>query len=211
MVKPVDHCWLLDLDRTLSDVDVVMEAVKHICEIIGLDYDLISEQKRVAEGHGHSFSAVTTIRSLWPGKVDEFFDRFKKIDHINSIYPDAKEFISKLKAQNSPRLVITYGDIIWQEAKLHLLGLWKEPFIICDIPEKSVLLKQYLKGGFFSLPTSSGIITAKKVTLVDDKLIAFSNMPVGSKGIYLNRSGRVSKLKVDVREIKSFRELIDEV
>lgn len=211
MNKIVDHCWLLDLDRTLSEVEIVMDAVEHICNKMGLDYEKIAEQKFVAESHGHSFSAITTIRSLWPERVREFFDGFKKIKHINSIYPDGREFIDRLKSLSSPFVVITYGDPMWQEAKLHLLGLWKEPFILCDIPEKSLLLRQYLKGGVFYLPTSSSIIQTKRVTLVDDKLEAFINMPLGSKGIFINRSGKISAVESGIREIKSFQEIINEI
>lgn len=208
MVSTVEHCWLLDLDRTLSNVDIVMEAVEHVCLDIGLDYNKVAKQQLVAESKGHSFSAVTSIRSLWPDRVEEFFDRFKKINHINSIYPDAEKFIQLLKKTQSKFLVITYGDTIWQEAKLHLVGLWEEPFIICDIPEKSVLLSQYLTNGVYMLPTSSGLICSQKVTLVDDKLVAFNGMPPRSKGIYINRTNKDIHPTDNTREINSFTELL---
>ncbi len=211
MADIVDHCWLLDLDRTLSSVDIVMEAVEHLCELMSLDYEKISEQKTSAESNGHSFSAVTTIRSLWPERVDEFFDKFKKIDHLNSIYPDAKQFIVKLKEENLPFIVITYGDPVWQEAKLHLLGLWAEPFIICDMPEKSVLLRQYQNNGVFEMHTSSGIICASKITLVDDKPVAFINMPRNSAGICINRANKDLDLDEGIREISSFADLMNDI
>ena len=211
MADIVEHCWLLDLDRTLSSVEVVMGVVEHVCKEMGLDYDKISEQKKVAESHGHSFSAVTTIRSLWPERVVEFFGKFKKIEHINSIYPDAKQFISKLKEQKTPFLVITYGDTVWQEAKLHLLGLWSEPFIICDIPEKSVLLRQYKKDEIFELHTESLVIAAKTVTLVDDKLEAFVEMPEGARSIFMNRSRKESVVPEGILEVNSFAEILGEI
>lgn len=211
MADIVGHCWLLDLDRTLSDVEIVMDAVEHVCKSMGLDYGKISEQKITAESHGHSFSAVTSIRSLWPDRVEEFFDKFKNIDHIDSIYPDAREFMAQLKKRNLLFLVITYGDPVWQEAKLHLLGLWAEPFIICDMPEKSVLLRQYLNNGQYELPTSSGVIKAREVTLVDDKLRAFINMPKGARSVYMNRTGKDEAVPTSILEVSSFTELMGEI
>lgn len=207
----VKHCWLLDLDRTLSSVEVVMDAVEHVCEAMGLDYGLIAEQKRVTEAHGHSFSAPTVFRSLWPEKLEEFTDRIRIIDHLDCIYPDAKKFLNKLKTENTAHVIITYGDPLWQETKLHFGGVESIPYIICDIPEKSVLLKQYLRDGVFELHTQAGIVRTKSVTLVDDKLEAFEEMPQGSSAVYINRSGKDVSVPPHVREVTSFLDLMEEI
>lgn len=211
MDNVVEHCWLLDLDRTLSSVEVVMEAVEHVCEAMGLDYSLIAEQKKVTEAHGHSFSAPTVFRSLWPEKLDEFTDRLRKIDHLECIYPDAKQFLDNLKTEDIPHIIITYGDPQWQEVKLHFGGVERTPYIICDIPEKSVLLKQYLHDGVFELHTQVGIIRTKSVTLVDDKLVAFDEMPQGSTAVFINRAGKDVVVPSHVTEVTSFADLMEDI
>jgi len=211
MDEIIDHCWLLDLDRTLSSVEVVMEAVQHVCDQMGLDYNLIEEQKKVTEAHGHSFSAPAVFRSLWPEQLDNFCDQLKVIDHLDCIYPDATIFLQQLSVRKIPHAIITYGDALWQETKLHFGGLEQIPYIVCDIPEKYLLLNQYKHDGLFEIHTQSRVIRTKSVTLVDDKLEAFLHMPEGARSIYMNRSEKNTEVPRGIREVKSFTELLGEI
>lgn len=207
MKNNVAHCWLLDLDRTISSVEIVMEAVEHVCKMLDLDYSKIDTQLKLAELHGNSFSVPIVVMSLWPEKYDEFCEQLQKVDHLDSVFPDAKEFIRQLTDEGHQLVIITYGDPRWQLLKLHFGQLEDIPHIICDIPDKSVLLQQYKVGEVFELHTSAGVITAKKVTLVDDKPAAFVPPCEGVSGILIERRGRNVQVPAGVQQVVSFNEL----
>ena len=201
------HCWLLDLDRTISSVEVVMEAVEHVCQNLGLDYSKIDTQLKLAELHGSSFSVPTVVMSLWPESYDDFCEQLRKVEHLDCVYPDARAFISRLKEEAHRLVIITYGDPRWQLLKLHFGQLEDIPHIICDIPEKTVLLRQYKVGGVFEMHTSGGVIRADNVTLVDDKPLAFEPACEGVSGILIERRGRTVNCPQGVKIITSFNEL----
>lgn len=212
MSDVVEHCWLLDLDRTLLSVDSMMEAVEHLCIIMNLDYAMIAEEQRLIESSGRSFTVTDTIRSLCPERIDEFCKKLKQVDDIDCIYPDAREFVDKLKARSIPFSIITYSsDPLWQKAKLEFSGFGSDPYIICNIQEKSVLLENYLQDEIYELTTSSGLIRAKTVTLVDDKLAAFTQMPDGASSIYMNRSHKDSIVPTGIVEVSSFADILGEI
>jgi hypothetical protein len=212
MSDEVEHCWLLDLDRTLSSVDIVMEAVEYLCKEMNLDFSKVEEEQKLVESRGDSFTISDTIRLLWPECIDEFCEKFRHMNHIDSIYPDARDFLSLLRSKSLKFCIITFSsDSVWQESKISANGLSFDPYIICDIPEKSVLLRQYFSDGKYEIATSSGIIKAKKVTLVDDKLRAFTNMPKGARSIFMNRSRKEVVVPNSILEVSSFSELMGEI
>lgn len=208
MITRVKHCWLLDFDRTISSVDIVMEAVEHVCDKLGLDYQKVRTQKELTEAGGHSFSVPTVVMSLWPEQYDAFCAELKVVEHLNSIYPDATEFMQILNKTNQTFVIITYGDPDWQLLKMHFAGLDSVPHIICDIPEKNVLLEQLRTDNGFELHTSEGIITTATITLVDDKPAAFETPCNGVSGILIERRDRHVLVPPNVQLITSFNELI---
>ncbi|MBP9738283.1 hypothetical protein KBD20_01200 [Candidatus Saccharibacteria bacterium] len=205
------HCWVLDLDRTLSSVEIVMEAIQNVCTEMKLDYTKIAEQKDLTELHGHSFSLLTTVGSLWPEVLDEFCTKFKQNDHLECIYPDARSFLAEAKKLDIPCVIITYGDPLWQSIKMELGGVIQIPHIVCDIPEKSVLLAQYRRGSQFELHTSSGIVRTETITMVDDKPVAFEAIPPGVSGILITRSDSIPTVPSAIRNINTFDEIIGEL
>lgn len=207
MRSKVEHCWLIDFDRTISSVEIVMNAVEHVCEKLDLDYDKVKQQQGIAETHGRSFSVLTVVMSLWPEKYDEFCCELKSVNHLDSVYPDALIFIDALKASKQEFVIITYGDPEWQLLKIHFAKLDVIPHIICDIAEKTLLIEQFRNGSIFEVQTSRGVIATETITLVDDKPAAFTNSCKGVSGILIERRGQPVTLPAGVRLIHSFKEL----
>jgi hypothetical protein len=83
--------------------------------------------------------------------------------------------------------ILTYGDAVDQEMKLRLIGLAHVPRLVIDSPDKSALLRQWQnRDGTFTLPAAFGGTTVDTLTLEDDKLRTFFDMPEGVIGIWVN-------------------------
>lgn len=204
------HCWLLDLDRTISSVDTVMVAVEYVCNKLDINYDNIKQQQQITESRGESFFVLSAIKKMAPNKFKQFCSKFGAIDHIDSLYSDARRFIDRLVIGNKRFIVITYGDTEWQYLKIKLAGLDTTPYIICDTPKKCDLIESYRSKTGFNIKTNTDYIECTNVTLVDDKLEAFDDIGKNVKGYLIDRKGIILNDLKNAKVIHSFDEILDE-
>ena len=207
----LNHCWLLDLDRTLASVEESMTVVESVCVRLDLDYTKIVKAKKLAENEGISFVVTDVVKLHWPEQYHNFCSSMQAIQHPGAVYTDAQKFIAKLDEKKLPFVIITYGDPVWQTMKLELGGLIGRAHTICDIPEKSELLASWHIGDGFKIPTSQGIFNAESVTLVDDKAVAFLGLPNKVTGICLDRFNKYTQSELTVRRVSSFDDVTEEL
>lgn len=111
--------------------------------------------------------------------------------------PGAKErltFADTITDARPSAGILTYGDEIDQRMKLEIAGLADVPMMLSPTPNKSEVLRLWQQSdSAFQLPLEFGgqIVTA--ITLEDDKLRAFDNMPANVIGIWVNETSTVVK------------------
>ncbi len=95
------------------------------------------------------------------------------------LLPGATERIAFGKSQPGWSVgILTYGAKRDQMIKLKLAGLQMERHLITDTPIKGEILASWkLPDGKFQLPIEFGGHVVDKLTLDDDKIIAFSGLP----------------------------------
>ncbi len=95
--------------------------------------------------------------------------------------------------------ILTYGDKIDQILKMRIVGLEDAPIYITNTPNKSEVLHTWKNPkGAFQLPLSYGGQVVDMLTLEDDKLRAFYNLPSGVTGLWVATPGKAGHSEADV-------------
>ena len=104
--------------------------------------------------------------------------------------PGAKERIALADSLTTVRPswgILTYGDGIDQMMKIKLVGLDSAPVLITTTPNKAEVMATWQQAnGTFLLPEEFGGTAVDTLTLEDDKLRAFQNLPENVHGIWVN-------------------------
>lgn len=204
--------YVIDLDRTLTDISAVMEAVEVACQKIGVNYAEIEKAKTISEKTGGSFSPLHAIASTGSGNEDKFIQSFIESSNPERlIFQDGKKFVQSLKDSGRTYFILTYAkDSLWQEIKMKAADLSNEPHIITPSPEKGKLIQQWAERDGSYAPPVEGIGKARKLVLIDDKLSAFSDLPGDCQGFWLNRTDievPENDLASNISMIKSFEDI----
>lgn len=189
--------WLLDLDRTLFNLDVLVQLLYDILDDSGVmpSHELRQKQAQV-EDSGGSFSPVTVImeyggETLWQVVQQRLIER---TDHSQLRLPGATELLHLLDTRQHNYAVMTYGVPVWQRLKLQLSGFDSVPYMVIDTPRKGKLIDSWRDADdYFTLPealgNTDGAIRAASLVLVDDKRLAFDGLPAQVCGFWV-QTGR---------------------
>lgn len=128
------------------------------------------------------------------------------------LLPGAKERLAIANAITDARPsigILTYGDEIDQRMKLEIAGLADIPVVLSPTPNKSEVLRLWQRpDGVFQLPLEFGAQTVTNITLEDDKLRAFDDMPPGVTGIWINTAS-TAKPSGSLKRVSSLFESIN--
>lgn len=205
--------YIIDLDRTLIDIERVMEVTEKVCLEHGIDFKKILADHRELAKSGTAYSPFKYISSYKGVDIDLFKKRFIELSKIdNLLFTDSREFLDRLKEKKMDYLILTYGaDRSWQELKLQAAGLFDTPYVIVEDRYKSRFIKNWNKGKDFISPGVKGLGSYSKSILVDDRPIAFIDKPDNCQGYLLTRAGSPQMtsagLPTDLQVIKSLVEI----
>lgn len=208
--------YVLDLDRTLLDVDKAMLIAEEACHKLGIDFSKIKEDQKRSFARAVPYSPIATIEVMGGNLLERFKQEFLNFANpAELVFPDAGRYIQKLEQTGQDFMILTYArDVRWQELKMQGAGLDRIPHIIIFQPLKSHDIAEWRdKDGLFKVPLDT-IRPAKRIILVDDRLRVFDGMPKDCKGYYLKRSDWQDDLahtRADITQIASFDELIDKL
>lgn len=184
------YVWV-DLDRTLVDPSLAMKRFYNAALSSGVDNGKISqiEQIRtVAEAQGISFDPLAQLTRF---DEQKFIQAFLE-DETGITYPDSEPFIKQLRENNIRFNILTYGvNKVWQGLKLKA-SKFNGHGLIIDTPNKlNYFAGQKDDTGNYKID-NNGNITAKTLTLIDDKPVAFyegqnPTLPAGCDGFLINR------------------------
>ena len=195
---------IIDLDRTLFDTQLFVRSIGDELDLLepGWGTELYNKFT-TAYNHGETFYIMRLLRQQ---KGDAWFDNLvdqavSRAGLSNLVMPFLQERIEAAATITSHRPawgIMTYGNEIDQRLKCSLIGLDNAniPFLISPTPNKSSVISSWQNSdGSFTLPENFGGGVADVITLEDDKLEAFANMPTtGMYGYWLtdNRSDSYS-------------------
>jgi hypothetical protein len=202
---------VLDLDRTLLDT---AKLVHHLKEIIGrhnvqLSQDINTQLIKHTKQQTSFFIFEYIAERIGHEKLNSY------INELNYIVPaselllaGASERIAFAKSQPGWSVgILTYGSPRDQKIKLKLAGLQMERCLITDKPKKGSLLASWkLPSGKYKLPIEFGGHTVDILTLDDDKLIAFTDLPEDVFGQWVTHASiggvvEMQKLPSNVRMV----------
>ncbi len=171
MTKPHPVFFAIDFDRCLSKGEMFALLYMEILDELGvISYVEINAAKEEVEFRGESFQVVTYLRDV--GLLDSELEQRV-----------AEEFY--LREKTIPHAIISYGESSWQELKIKAAGFEGVPHQIVSHPRKSDELRSWLKDDLYHLPPIFGGETAESIVLIDDKAIAFTDLPPRVHGYWM--------------------------
>ena len=201
--------YIIDLDRTLVDVEKVMETARDSCEALGIGFNQIDRKYRELAAKEIPYSPLQDIKKHTT--LIEFNKKFIELSQNNRLlFDDSPEFIARLKSKKIDHIILTYGiDDEWQILKIEAAGLSSIPVVIIKDRYKSRVINSWYSGGRFK-PDSSELATYDNCVVVDDRIIAFDELPDNCRGYLLDRAGKIrdpAKLSDSIQLIRSLSEV----
>lgn len=203
--------YILDLDRTISDVNKVMEFTKQVCDEIGIDFGKIYKDQKDLQARGTAYSPFKFIAGH-NTDIEVFKTRFCELAADNGLlFPDSIDLLAVLDNQAIDYMLLTHGvDDDWQKLKLRAAGLINKPYIIVKDRYKSRIIAEWIKNGRIN-PGLDGLNTYNSFVFVDDREEAFVDFPgqIG-RGYLIDRFSRYDEsiiLPKNVAKIKNLSEV----
>lgn len=209
---------VLDLDRTLLDTS---KLAHHLKEVVArhdpeLAHDIDMQLAKHAEQRTSFFIFEYISDQIGEYRLHDYVNELNYIAPSSELLlPGALERIAFAKSQPGWSVgILTYGSKRDQMIKLKLAGLQSERHLITDIPEKGETIASWkLPDGKYKLPIEFGGHTVDTITLDDDKLVAFDNLPDDVHGQWVTHATiggavEMQKLPDNVRTIASLDESI---
>lgn len=188
---------LIDLDRTLFDTSKFAKAITD--EVNKTDPGLGTELDRQFEEAYKKEETFFLLRHLRELKGDNWFESLvdsvvEKVDPSTFLLPGVGErlaFAETLSDVTPAWGILTFGDEVDQRMKLRIAGLEDAPVFITLTPNKAEVIRSWrTESGAFQLPDCFGGEVVDMVTLEDDKLRAFYNLPAATLGLWVMTPGK---------------------
>lgn len=204
---------ILDLDRTLLDTAKLAHYLKEIIarRDVKLSQDIDNELTKYSHEKKSFFIFEYIAERIGHEKLDSYIHELNYTAPASELLlPGACERIAYAKSQPGWSVgILTYGSPRDQKVKLKLAGLQMERCLITDNPKKGSLIASWkLANGTYKLPIEFGGHTVDALTLDDDKLIAFSDLPEDVLGQWVTHASiggavEMQKLPSNVRMVPS--------
>lgn len=211
----MDKLYVIDLDRTIIGFDEVMELAEKTCEQAGIDFAAIKEAQLKAAEDGIPYSPLRTIDEMGEDKLAQFKQRFVELAESEKlIFDDARRYMEKLEQKGLQYLIMTFAtEADWQKLKLEAAGLIDVPHVITFNQRKGEDIAGWRTSDGKFKPPVTGVVEAKEIIFIDDRLRVFEGLPEGCEGYHIDRFGyeKNGVLPEKVSRISSFDEIIDKI
>jgi len=204
---------ILDLDRTLLNTSKLAFTLKEVIakHDVQLSRDVDTELAEHAQQKKSFFIFEYIAKKVGHDVLNSYIDELNYIAPARELLmPGAVERIAFAKSQPGWSMgILTYGSPRDQKIKLKLAGLQMERHLVTENPKKgSILASWKLPNGKYKLPIEFGGHTVDTVTLDDDKLIAFVNLPDDAYGQWVTHATiggaiEMQKLPDNIRAVTS--------
>jgi len=203
--------YVIDLDRTLVDVEKVMEVTEEVCDELGVDFKKIYKDQRDLAKIGAAYSPFSYISDQSNVDIEQFKKRFIELSAKDKLlFSDSREFIDNLKGARRDFMILTHGvDNDWQILKIQASNLAEVPYVIVKNRHKSRFISRWIDQDNLFNPQIDSLGVYKKCVFVDDRKEAFIEIPSNCSGYLLDRGGIEddSNLPENVKTIKILSEV----
>ncbi len=184
--------YAIDFDRCLSDTDKLDKIFYQLAgEYKELDSDGLLKARNDIEDKGGSFDQVKALEQLLSTeRLQELFDEFiKRSLSEDTLSAGASELLKSLELNRKTFGIVSYGNSEWQSIKMKASGVDKIPALITDHKRKGEIIAGWQQSDkTFTIPPvlmADGVsIQVATVVLIDDKAIAFSDLPTEARGYW---------------------------
>jgi hypothetical protein len=190
-MKP-DLFQLIDFDRVLFDtskfVKLLTDDINVLYPGLGTELDERFEEAYKTE---ETFFVLTYLREKYGDawleeRVQSLAERYGAEAFMMPGMTERLVAADSLSSHRPSWGILTFGDEQDQRMKLRLVGLESAPIYFTDTPDKAGIITSWQRtDGRFVLPNAFGGGDVAMVSLEDDKLRAFQNMPENALGIWM--------------------------
>jgi len=226
-MQKIDKYFVVDFDRCIGNIDAsfkILSDVAHGLSIV--DKQLFMSMRSEAESEGKPFSALEYLKENYPSvdsnKIKNMYLKQAQVQPNNLLEPGAKEFLDYFYSTNQNFCIMSFGDKRWQSTKIIGAGITNVTVKIVPNRIKSNYIRKWLdsKSGKFVIPKEYFLDNkakeASEVVLIDDKVMAFNDLPKGARGyIILGSSSLQTKQQIHglsskVKQTMRINEIINE-
>jgi hypothetical protein len=199
----VSQAVVIDFDRTIVDSDKCLGRLIAVANEFHVDTDpIVAKSKRVVDTGG-SFDPLKYVKAaLTQEQMESFEYEFIHAEGESLVYDDVMPFMQMLDDNAIPYAVLTHGvSKEWQELKIKASG-YRGPYRIIDHREKAKEIADlqapdasYLFSSLYEHSPQSDHekIIANTICLIDDKAVAFNDLPPSCMGYLLVRGEKRQK------------------
>ena len=189
-----DTFFVLDFDRCIGNTDkfhTVLEEV--ISQETTVSKQQLANAKKDAESRGETFDTIRYVKSTleamggtptWVSIERKFIHEAQRLNMLQSY---ARQLISILQTEGLPFGILTYGNEVWQLAKLEAANLLDIPHLVTNLEGKGAILTGWKKSTGFIIPPALtkdfSPLAVDSIVFLDDKAVSFNGMPNGVRGI----------------------------
>lgn len=225
MTRKTDTFFVVDFDRCIDNVEGSFDILKEVVHDLSIiDRQIFKSMREEIESSGLTFSALEHIKKYSPSvnldDIEKLYSERTKLEPDNLLEPGAVDFINFLKSTNCNFCIMSFGDKRWQTIKISNSGIGKVPLVIVPNSQKSDYIRKWLvpKTNKFKIPKNffkdNNSKEVSEVVLIEDKIAAFNNLPLGTRRYYVSGSSSkhieqlLDKLPISVKKIQHIDEII---
>lgn len=184
--------FAIDFDRCLTKGEAFALLMMEVLDELGvMSYVDLNEAKELVESSGGTFQTLTYLRDRGyldtetEEKAARTFKERARLNRGKYVADDADELFAYLRTEQIPYAIISFGENSYQELKIEAAGFASVPHQVVSHPRKSDELRSWLDEGHFKLPRIFGGQTVDEIVLIDDKAIAFKDLPSRVRGYWM--------------------------
>jgi len=219
-----DRLFVLDLDRCLITDKAYALLDDVILESGVVDLQLFQEARQKREASGGTFDSIGWLSThggldehLHKELLDQYIAKAKQLDEDALLAPGARALITNLTQCSIPHLIMTYGGVAHQEAKIKAAGLEDVPYIIVGHKNKALSTNEWWdeSAGLYITKLGDHIIQARMVVLIDDKAAAFTGLlpPPLARGYWVQSihllPSQAGEVPENVTPVKKLEDIIE--
>lgn len=207
-----DEFFAIDFDRVLGNTPELYNLFLEVLKESGNLNTVVALENAYqhAVESGVSFSVTSFIHQQ--NMIDEDIlamlgdDFVTKAEYLKDTLAmeGAHEFIEYLRQEGISHGILSYGDKSWQEMKIQASGFGDVPRMIIDHKQKARQAAEWFDGQKFHIPrqltVGRQLLAVSRVVVIDDKQVAFEDMPVNMQGYLVNPNIHTTKFAEDLEE-----------
>jgi len=225
MIQRIDKFFVVDFDRCIGNIDASFNILKEVAhELSIVDRQLFVSMRKESESDGKTFSPLEHLKKNYSSvdldTIEKMYLNQASIQKNSLFEPGANEFLNYLNYSNQNFCIMSFGDKRWQMIKIKGLGINDIPLEIVRKANKCNYIQKWFdnKNRFYLIPKKYFLDDKPRITkeiiLIDDKAVAFDELPSNVRGYLVLGSSRdrynqkIHSLPISVKIVNRINEII---